>query len=97
LGSSGYPGNKSGTSPDQQHWMFGQHAQTRYASASSQHMRPPSGFAPGRVWRPMPHPRARNNHHGVERSGCFSGSSTGHYSGPGNGSASRPSSSQSHW
>ncbi|XP_047063406.1 uncharacterized protein LOC124670999 [Lolium rigidum] len=58
---------------------------------------PPRGFAPGHVWRPMSHPRPGNNHHGFERSDGFSGSRTGHYSGPENGSGSRPSSSLGHW
>ncbi|XP_071682888.1 uncharacterized protein [Lolium perenne] len=90
----GYYGNNNVTSPGQQHWMFGQRPQTSNASGSSQHMRPPRGFAP---WRPMSHPRPGNNHHGFERSDGFSGSRTRHYSGRENGSGSRPSSSSLHW
>ncbi|XP_040247667.1 uncharacterized protein [Aegilops tauschii subsp. strangulata] len=56
----------------------------------SQHMRPPSGSAPGHLWHRMSCARSGNNLPGFERSEGFSGSSSTYYSRFENGSGSMP-------
>ncbi|XP_044968277.1 uncharacterized protein LOC123428170 isoform X1 [Hordeum vulgare subsp. vulgare] len=56
----------------------------------SQHLRPPSGSVPGRVWPPMSHPRPGNDRYDSVRSQGFSGSSSTYYSRFRNGSGSMP-------
>ncbi|KAF7082471.1 hypothetical protein CFC21_086340 [Triticum aestivum] len=56
----------------------------------SQHLRPPSGSAPGHLWQRMSCARSGNNLPGFERSESFSGSSSTYYSRFENGSGSMP-------
>uniref|UniRef100_A0A8R7QNP8 Spen paralogue and orthologue SPOC C-terminal domain-containing protein n=2 Tax=Triticum urartu TaxID=4572 RepID=A0A8R7QNP8_TRIUA len=56
----------------------------------SQHLRPPSGSAPGHLWHRMSCARSGNNLPGFERSEGFSGSSSAYYSRFENGSGSMP-------
>ncbi|XBH60295.1 hypothetical protein VPH35_114912 [Triticum aestivum] len=56
----------------------------------SQHLRPPTGSAPGHLWHRMSCPRSKNNHPGFERSEGFSGYSSTYYSRFKNGLGSTP-------
>uniref|UniRef100_R7WC98 Uncharacterized protein n=1 Tax=Aegilops tauschii TaxID=37682 RepID=R7WC98_AEGTA len=83
-------GYNNGISPDQQHWMFSECLETDYVIAGSQHLRPPTGSAPGHLWHRMSCPRSKNNHPGFERSEGFSGYSSTYYSRFKNGLGSTP-------